>query len=343
MKRVVAAWALWGFALYLTAPTIPYFMDSLGNGALYLALSQAFGTALIPLAYFASKRVRPSLVASAFLLAYAAGLATMPTRSPLSALLLSAYWGAVPAFYSAMKDEKGGWAVSMLPGAVLPLLGSINPSLTSAVASVSAALAGVLTVNSELDRVPMNLTKARGRVSPLSALPIIAIAMAYPVSFTAFGLSELQAGVAVSVGYAVGMVLTTLNDFRAFLTGLFAFSTISFAPVTGLASWTLGLTEALLAYSVEEAEDMASSAKLAVFESMSYLWGYSVAFLLSSVALILPVLAGGLTALYALLLVLLTVSAPMVVKRFLVLTAKKSMTLRGLELEGPVEPYFKVS
>ena len=342
MKRVVLAWALWGFALYLTAPTIPYFMDSLGNGALYLALSQAFGTALIPLAYFASKRVRPSVVASAFLFAYAVGLATMPTKSILSALLVSAYWGAVPAFYSAMRDEKGGWAISMVPGAVLPLLGSLDPTTTSIVAGVSAALAGIIALNSELDRVPQ-AARSDVRVNPLPALLIVAIAMAYPVSFTAFGLSELQAGVALSIGYAVGIALTALNDFRAFLTGLFAFSTISFAPVTGLASWALGLTEALLAYSVEDAEDIASSARLATFESLSYLWGFGVAFLLSGIAFLLPILAGGLAVFYALLLPVLALTVPVVVKLFRVLTVKRDMSLRGVELEGPVEPYFKVS
>ena len=342
MKRVVLAWALWGFSLYLTAPIIPYFMDSLGNGALYLALSQAFGTALIPLAYFASKRVRPSVVASAFLFAYAVGLATMPAKSLPSALLVSAYWGAVPAFYSAMRDEKGGWAISMVPGAVLPLLGSLDPTITSVAAGISAALAGLMALNSELDRVPQT-ARSEGRVNPLPALLIVAIAMAYPVSFTAFGSSELQAGVALSIGYAVGIVLTALNDFRAFLSGLFAFSTISFAPLSGLASWALGLTEALLAYSVEDAEDIASSAKLATFESLSYLWGYSVAFLLSGIAFILPILAGGLAVFYALLLLVLALTAPVVVKLFRVLTARRYISTRGIELEGPVEPYFKVS
>ena len=342
MKRVVLAWVLWGFALYLTAPTIPYFMDSLGNGALYLALSQAFGTTLIPLAYFASKKVRPSVVASAFLFAYAVGLATMPTKSIPSALLVSAYWGAAPAFYSAMRDEKGGWAISMVPGAVLPLLGSLDPTMTSVVAGVSAVLAGIIALNSELDRVPQT-ARSNVRVNPLPALLIVAIAMAYPVSFTAFGLSELQAGVALSIGYAVGIVLTALNDFRAFLTGLLAFSTISFAPVNGLASWALGLTEALLAYSVEDAEDIASSAKLAMFESLSYFWGFSVAFVLSSIAFVLPILAGGLAVLYALLLLVLALTAPVVVKLFRVLTVKRDMSLRGVELEGPVKPYFKVS
>ena len=343
MKRVVLAWALWGFALYLTAPIIPYFMDSLGNGALYLALSQAFGTALIPVAYFASRRVRPSIIASAFLFAYAIGLATMTTKSLLSALLVSAYWGAVPAFYSAMRDEKGGWALSMAPGIVLPVLGSLDLPVTSVMASVSAAIAGLITLVSELDRVPQTPARTKSRVNPLSALLIVAIAMAYPVSFTAFGLSEFQAGVTVSLGYAVGMALTALNDFRAFLTGLFAFSTISFASVTGLASWALGLTEALLAYSVEDVEDMASSAKLSAFESLSYLWGYSVAFLLSGIAFLLPILAGGLAVIYALLLVVLALSAHVVVKLFRVLMVKRDISLRGIELEGPVEPYFKVS
>ena len=333
---------MWGFALYLTAPTIPYFMNSLGNGALYLTLSQAFGTALIPIAYFASKRVRPSVVASAFLFAYAVGLVTMPTKSLLSALLVSAYWGAVPAFYPAMKDEKGGWAISMVPGAVFPLLGSLDPRVTFVAGAVSAALAGLIVLNSELDRVP-HTARSNVRVNPLSALVIAAIAMAYPVSFTAFGLNEIQAGVALSIGYTLGIVITALNDFRAFLAGLFAFSTISFAPVTGFASWALGLSEALLAYSLEDAEDIASSAKLAAFESLSYLWGFSIAFILSSIAFILPILAGGLTVFYALLLLVLALSVPVIVKLFRVLTVKREISLAGIEVEGPVEPYFKVS
>ncbi len=340
MKRTVIAWTLWGFALYLTAPYVPYFMNSLGNGAFYLLVSQAFGTSLIPLAYLLSKRVKPSYLASASLIAYAVGLMTVPLKSPISAFLLSAYWGAVPVYYVLMKGEKKGWALSMVPGAVLPFVGSLDPKVSAIMAGFFAAVAGVLSLGVEVRNA-----RATERINFAGAIPILAMAMAYPVSYTAFGLSETMAGLVTSVGYAVGIMLMLYNGFSAFIASLFAFSTISLAPVNGIASWALGLSETLLAYSLDETgtNDLRSSTRLAIFESLSYMWGYAIAFLLYSTAFLIPVLAGGLTAVYAMLLILMSLLVVKTRRLVLLLRAIKTFRSLGKYSHEWVDPYFKVS